>query len=57
MNIKNNWFCSQFLCNDEKYFTELIDQVLLEDDQDNDGYLTYAEYTAGRAKDRKQSKQ
>lgn len=30
----------------------LIDQVLLEDDTDNDGYLSYAEYVIGRQKEK-----
>lgn len=34
---------------------ELIDQVLAEDDQDNDGYLSYVEYVIG--KQREQTKQ
>ncbi|XP_046663907.1 multiple coagulation factor deficiency protein 2 homolog [Homalodisca vitripennis] len=40
---------------DLPYFIELIDQVLAEDDQDNDGYLSYIEYVIGRQ--REQSKQ
>ncbi|RZF35591.1 hypothetical protein LSTR_LSTR005119 [Laodelphax striatellus] len=36
---------------DMTYFTELIDQVLAEDDLDNDGYLSYVEYVVGRKKD------
>lgn len=37
------------------YCIELIDQVLAEDDQDNDGYLSYVEYVIG--KQREQTKQ
>ncbi|XP_054264342.1 multiple coagulation factor deficiency protein 2 homolog [Macrosteles quadrilineatus] len=37
------------------YFIELIDQVLAEDDQDKDGYLSYMEYVIGRQ--REQTKQ
>jgi len=29
-------------------FSELIDEVLLADDTNNDGYLSYAEYTIGK---------
>lgn len=40
-------------CRDQKcfhfvLFAELIDRVLLEDDSDNDGYISYPEYVAGR---------
>jgi hypothetical protein len=31
-------------------FVELIDRVLLEDDLDKDGYLSYPEYASGRKK-------
>lgn len=31
--------------------TDLIDQVLAEDDLDNDGFLSYIEYVVGRQKD------
>ncbi|XP_034238020.1 uncharacterized protein LOC117643301 [Thrips palmi] len=31
-----------------EYYIELIDEVLREDDADNDGYLSYAEYVANR---------
>ncbi|XP_017775616.1 PREDICTED: multiple coagulation factor deficiency protein 2 homolog [Nicrophorus vespilloides] len=40
--------------NDEdtfNYYVELIDKVLAEDDLDNDGFLTYPEYVAGRKKE------
>lgn len=33
-------------------WTGLIDQVLLEDDTDFDGYLSYAEYVIGRQKEK-----
>ncbi|KAG8238407.1 hypothetical protein J437_LFUL011596 [Ladona fulva] len=33
------------------YFVELIDQVLEEDDLDDDGFLSYAEYVQGRKND------
>ncbi|CAH1159497.1 unnamed protein product [Phaedon cochleariae] len=33
---------------DLEYYVELIDQVLREDDIDDDGYLSYAEYVARR---------
>ncbi|KAJ8976822.1 hypothetical protein NQ317_011818 [Molorchus minor] len=33
---------------DFEYFVELIDKVLIEDDVDQDGYLSYPEYVAGR---------
>ncbi|KAJ1522536.1 hypothetical protein ONE63_001722 [Megalurothrips usitatus] len=31
-----------------EYYIELIDEVLREDDKDNDGFLSYAEYVVGR---------
>ncbi|KAK3914800.1 Multiple coagulation factor deficiency protein 2-like protein [Frankliniella fusca] len=31
-----------------EYYTELIDEVLREDDTNNDGYLSYPEYVVGR---------
>lgn len=36
-------------------FLELIDRVLKEDDTDNDGYLSYAEYTISRRKNVKEN--
>ncbi|XP_044254733.1 uncharacterized protein LOC123005159 [Tribolium madens] len=33
---------------DFEYYVELIDRVLMEDDSDKDGYLSYPEYTSGR---------
>ncbi|XP_019643850.1 PREDICTED: multiple coagulation factor deficiency protein 2 homolog [Branchiostoma belcheri] len=33
------------------YYTELIDQVLQDDDFNNDGYLTYLEYVLARRRD------
>lgn len=36
--------------NVDGFVLELIDQVLQEDDIDNDGYLSYAEYAASRRK-------
>lgn len=35
-----------------QYFIDLIDQVLAEDDQDNDGFLSYGEYVIGRQRER-----
>ncbi|CAH1371236.1 hypothetical protein MTP99_012723 [Tenebrio molitor] len=35
---------------DFEYYVELIDRVLLEDDLDKDGYLSYPEYASGRKK-------
>lgn len=35
---------------DMEYYVELIDKVLSEDDVDNDGYLSYPEYVAGKKK-------
>lgn len=41
-----------------EYYVELIDKVLLEDDADFDGYLSYAEYAAGRKREQeKKSKE
>ncbi|KAK4886099.1 hypothetical protein RN001_002370 [Aquatica leii] len=36
---------------DFQYYVELIDRVLIEDDTDKDGFLSYPEYVAGRQKD------
>lgn len=33
------------------FSSELIDQVLEEDDTDHDGYLSYSEYVSGRRKE------
>ncbi|XP_013395921.1 multiple coagulation factor deficiency protein 2 homolog [Lingula anatina] len=33
------------------YYTEIVDTVLEEDDLDNDGYLTYAEYVFARRRE------
>lgn len=38
--------------NQLEYFIDLIDQVLAEDDQDNDGFLSYGEYVIGRQRER-----
>lgn len=40
---------------DHAHYTELIDRVLEEDDTDNDGYLSYAEYRIGKRKNTKQT--
>lgn len=34
-----------------EYYVELIDKVLEDDDADNDGFLSYAEYAAGRKRE------
>lgn len=36
------------------YYVELIDRVLKEDDTNQDGYLSYPEYKAGRKKEREE---
>lgn len=36
---------------DFNYYIELIDKVLSEDDKNEDGYLSYAEYVEGRKKE------
>lgn len=42
--------------NDEfEYYIELIDRVLQEDDTDQDGFLSYPEYVAGRKRENEQS--
>ncbi|KAK9511698.1 hypothetical protein O3M35_000310 [Rhynocoris fuscipes] len=38
---------------DFAFFVDLIDHVLLEDDTDRDGYLSYVEYAIGRQRDLK----
>ncbi|XP_074640057.1 multiple coagulation factor deficiency protein 2 homolog [Tubulanus polymorphus] len=37
-----------------KYYTDIIDRVLEDDDIDNDGYLTYLEYVLARRRDEAQ---
>ena len=39
------------------HFTEIVDQVLQEDDLDNDGYLTYLEYVLARRREEMRAKQ
>ncbi|XP_060069034.1 putative uncharacterized protein DDB_G0271606 [Ylistrum balloti] len=34
-----------------KYFTDIIDKVLIQDDHDRDGYVSYPEYIRGRRRD------
>ncbi|XP_069119268.1 putative cyclin-dependent serine/threonine-protein kinase DDB_G0272797/DDB_G0274007 [Argopecten irradians] len=34
-----------------KYFTDIIDKVLIQDDHDRDGYVSYPEYIKGRRRD------
>ncbi|KAE8741759.1 hypothetical protein FOCC_FOCC012707 [Frankliniella occidentalis] len=38
-----------------EYYIELIDEVLREDDTNNDGYLSYAEYVVGRNQSKKRA--
>ena len=34
-----------------KYYAEIVDSVLAEDDIDEDGYLTYTEYVLARRRE------
>ncbi|KAF5308916.1 hypothetical protein FQR65_LT00616 [Abscondita terminalis] len=50
-NVENSRGDIEDKDNDFQYYVELIDRVLIEDDTDNDGFLSYPEYVAGRQKD------